>query len=263
MNPILKIQNASFSYDSKRKVLDNVTFSIQKGEICTILGPNGSGKSTFLNCLVHLLKLDEGEIFLFGQPIESLSPRAIAQKIAYVSQNTSSVYDYTVRDFIGMGRAPHHRLFERPGAEEWHLVDQAIEKMHIGHIRDKKFTQISGGERQQACVARAIVQQPELIIFDEPTSALDYGNQLRIIALVKEVSEQGYAIIMTTHNPDHAIMLGGQVSVLSRSGEMKTGPAEDMIEEKRLSHMYQTELRLVYVPEIGRIACLPAGLPDK
>ena len=135
-----------------------------------------------------------------------------------------------------------------------------LKRMGITHLASKLYTQISGGERQQACVARAVVQKPKLIVFDEPTSALDYGNQLRTLSLIKELSEQGYGIIMTTHNPDHVILLGGTVGLLSREGEMETGPADEMLDEKRLSEIYDTELKIVYVEEVGRKACLAKRL---
>lgn len=256
MDRLLKVENASFSYRGGRVIFHDVNFAVDEGEIFTILGPNGAGKSTLLNSIVNLLKLKEGRILLEGKELSELKEREIAKKIAYVSQISTSTFDYSVREYVVMGRAPHIGIFGKPQAEDYAIADEVMERMGIGHLARKLYTQISGGERQQACVARAVVQKPKLIIFDEPTSALDYGNQLRTLELIKELSNQGYGVIMTTHNPDHVILLGGTVGILNREGEMETGPAEEMLEETRLSEIYRANLRMVYVDEVERKACL-------
>ncbi|MCQ4637058.1 ABC transporter ATP-binding protein [Anaerovorax odorimutans] len=253
---LLEVKNASFSYKGGRIIFHDVNLSLHKGEIFTILGPNGAGKSTLLNSIVRLLKLNEGEILLNGKTITSMRERDIAKMIAYVSQSSMSTFDYSVREYIVMGRAAHIGIFGKPGKEDYAIADAIIEKMNIQHLSQKLYMQISGGERQQACVARALVQQPEIIIFDEPTSALDYGNQLKTLALIRELSEHGYGVIMTTHNPDHVILLGGTAGILDRGGRMKSGPAEEMLDETYLSELYRANLKLVYVDDVKRKACL-------
>lgn len=256
MSSLLKVENASFSYRGGRPIFQDVNFTVDEGEIFTILGPNGAGKSTLLNSIVNLLKLQKGRILLEGNDISQMKEKEMAKKIAYVSQISVSTFDYSVREYIVMGRAPHIGVFGKPREEDYAIVDEVMAHMHISHLADKLYTQISGGERQQACVARAVVQKPKLIIFDEPTSALDYGNQLRTLALIKELSDQGYGVIMTTHNPDHVILLGGSVGILDRHGKMESGTAEDMLEENRLSDIYRANLKMVYVEDVERKACL-------
>lgn len=260
MAALLEVNNACFAYQDKRLILNNVSFAIEKGDIFTILGPNGSGKSTLLNCITHLYSLSAGRILIDGKDVNHLSPSQIAQKIAYLPQNTPITYGYSVREFIVMGRAPHLGIFNKPKQEDYILTDETIAMMNLTHFAHKPVTQISGGERQLASIARAIVQKPELILFDEPTSALDYGNQMKALRMIKRLSEEGYAVIMTSHNPDHAILLGGAAGVLSRTGHMDTGSVDEILEQERLSELYGTKLQIVYVNEIARVACLPESL---
>ena len=172
-----------------------------------------------------------------------------------------SVYAFQVRDYIAMGRAPHLGLFRRPGREDLERVDRAMEDLGIAHLARKPCTQLSGGERQMVSVCRAVVQEPRLILFDEPTSALDFGNQARTISLIKRLSLRGYAVLMTTHNPDHAVMLDGTVGVLDREGRLRTGSAEEIVTEELLSRVYRIPVVISHVERAGRKACLTALEP--
>jgi iron complex transport system ATP-binding protein len=134
-----------------------------------------------------------------------------------------------------------------------------LEQMGIIHLADKPYTEISGGERQQVTIARAIVQQPQIILFDEPTAHLDFGNQVRIVKMIKYLSSQGFAILMTTHTPDHVIMLGDRAGIFDRNGKMTFGNTEDIMKEDILSSVYKTDLRLVYIEEIGRLTCVASS----
>jgi iron complex transport system ATP-binding protein len=253
---LLKVENASFRYPDGRYIFQNINFSLNAGQTLSILGANGSGKSTLLNCLANLLKLSSGKIFLCGKPQREYRTKEIAKIIGYVPQLHVSAYGYTVRDFVVMGCAPHMGLFSIPGKKEYKVADEAIERMGISHLAHRPYTEISGGERQQATIARVIVQQPKIIMMDEPTSALDFGNQLRTINLVRDLSKQGYAVIMTTHTPDHAIMLDDTIAIMDRRGTLQTGKTFDIMREETLKEVYQADFRMIYVPEIGRMACL-------
>lgn len=256
MTVLLDIKGISFAYDEKYPILNDVSLQVKKGELITILGPNGAGKSTLLNCIAGLLKPNKGDIYLEGENITKLTPRDIAKKIAYVPQIIASTYDYTVREYIVMGRAPHLNIFSQPDKNDYQLVDEAIEMMGIEKLAYQSFSRISGGERQMASVTRAIVQQAELILFDEPTSALDYGNQMKIMRVINKLSEQGYSIIMTTHNPDQPILLGGLIALVSAEGNLKMGPVNEIMQEDLLSSIYNTDLSIVYVDKVDRYACL-------
>lgn len=260
MEKLLEVNKITYGYKNSLPIIKDISFSIDKGELFTILGPNGAGKSTLLNCIAGLFQPINGQILLEGEDIGKLSPKRRAQKIAYVPQYSANVYGYAVRDYIAMGRAPHLGMFFMPNEEDYKIVDEVIELLGINHFCNKSYSNISGGQRQLAGIARAIVQQPELIIFDEPTSALDYGNQLKIMTIIKKLSKNGYSVIMTTHNPDHPILLGGYVGILNTDGNIKIGSVEQIMKEDILNEVYKTELKLVYVKEIERMVCVAGNL---
>jgi iron complex transport system ATP-binding protein len=256
---VIAVDNAAFSYGGGRRIFGGVSFSLERGQILSVIGPNGSGKSTLLNCMAGLLKLDSGEIWLNGKNQKSLKPKEAAKIIGYVPQNHLPVYGYTVRDFVVMGRAPHIGIFASPGALEYEMAERAMETIGISHIAERQYTEISGGERQQATIARVIAQRPKVIMMDEPTSSLDYGNQMLVLRLIKRLSSEGYAVIMTTHTPDHAIMLGGTVALIDRSGKLRVGSTEEIMNEETLKEVYRVNLKLVYVEQAGRVACIPVS----
>ena len=257
---LLEVKKAGFSYPTRENVFTDISFTLEKVEIFTILGPNGAGKSTLLNSLANLTPLTTGEILVDGARLDKMSSRETAFKIAYVPQTTEITYGYSVRDYIAMGRAAHVGMLVTPKKKDYEIVDETISLLGIEHLAHRLCTQISGGEKQQACIARAIVQQPEIILFDEPTSALDYGNQLNIMRLIKKLCGRDYAVIMTTHNPDQPILLEGKAGILDRDGHMLTGTVSDILSEKTLSAVYRTALHLVYVEEAERMACIAAKI---
>lgn len=258
---IVEAKNINFSYQKNgRQILNDVSLSLKEGEVMSILGPNGAGKSTLLNLIATLLTPDTGEIFLCGKDTKKMKPKEVASILSYVPQTHTPAFSYTVFNFVLMGRAPKVGMFEKPKAEDFKLVEEVLEEVGIAKLANKPYTEISGGERQQATIARALVQEPKAILFDEPTAHLDFGNQIKTLRTIKHLSEKGYAVIMTTHNPDHAIMLGGTTAILDKQGKLTVGPAEEIITEQTLKEVYDTKLKLSYFDEAGRLVCIPPNL---
>lgn len=255
---LIQCDNINFSYDGKRQILNKVSFAINKGQLITLLGPNGVGKSTLLNCVTGLLKPQSGEIFLEDKDIFSLTRKSIAQKIAYVPQKNIAPFDYQVKEFVVMGRTAHLGLLSIPSKEDFRLVDEALSKLGIRELSECQINELSGGEQQKVCIARALVQEPSLIILDEPTAALDYGNQIKVLKLIKELLSLGFAVIQTTHNPDHCLILGGYVAILDKDGKLDLGECSKIMTEQRLSEVYNTKLHLIYVDKIKRKTCVPS-----
>ncbi len=253
---ILEVNNLSFSYHHRRTIFRGVDFNVAQGEILSILGPNGSGKTTLLNCLANLYSPDSGEIMLNGQPMSRMSLRRVARVIGYVPQIHTPAYAFSVREFAVMGRTPYIGAFAMPDAEDYRIADEALERMGIAHLRDKPYTEISGGERQQVTIARVIAQKPQLILLDEPTAHLDYGNQHRVVQMVRELAAEGYALIMTTHNPDHAIILNGKVAILNREGVLSVGRAAEIVSAERLSNLYGLSIKTIYDDDAERTICV-------
>ena len=257
---MLQVKNLYYWHNVENSLLNGVDLTLKQGELLTILGANGRGKSTLLNCLAGLLAPKSGQILLQNENLASLSSKQIAQKIAYVSQQSPQTYQYQVRDYVVLGRAAHLGMFDKPSESDFELVDQALDKLGIRHFAEKIYMQMSGGEKQLVNLARILVQQPQLILFDEPTSALDYGNVFKTLSLIKELSLQGFTIVMTTHNPDHPILLhsslpNSRVAILNEHGRLQTGFAPEIITQENLTALYHTDLRLLEVPELQRQIC--------
>ena len=254
---ILEVKGLAFSYHKgDRQIFHDVDISLGAGEVLTILGPNGAGKSTLLNCLANLLKPTKGKILLNGKSHEEMSLREVARILGYVPQNHAATYSYRVRDFVVMGRAPYLGIFEQPRKKDYEIADQIIRELGIEKYADKPYTQISGGERQQAMIARAIAQEPKIIMFDEPTNHLDFGNQMKTVMKIRDLASRGYAVIMTTHMPNHAIMLQGKTAILNRSGELLCGRTDEIITERNLRDIYQVDVSVVDVAEAGGRICV-------
>lgn len=258
MEQIICVNDISFTYPAgRKKILDGCSLQLYSGELISILGSNGAGKSTLLNCACGLLPFQSGSVLLNGKDIRTMDSKSIARVIGYVQQNQKSAFGYSVFNYVLMGRANSVGLFQRPTKDDEEMTRGVLETMGISHLSDVPITEISGGERQQAAIARAVVQKPQVIFFDEPTSHLDYGNQVKTLRLIASLREKGFAIIMTTHNPDHCMMLGGKVAVLDESGALEVGTYNEILTEERLKSIYNTDLRLIYIDDVKRTACIP------
>ncbi|OXS26121.1 MAG: iron ABC transporter ATP-binding protein [Acetobacterium sp. MES1] len=251
----LRITELGFAYPNGKQIFTEVDFSLKKGEIFTILGPNGAGKSTLLNCIGNLSEPTQGGIFLEEDNIKDLTLRQFAKRVAYVPQIHQPTYAFTVEEFVAMGRTPYLSAFKKLGHQDQRMIEEAMELVRITHLRSKAYTQISGGERQLVTIARAIAQQPDFILLDEPTAHLDFGNQIKTMKLVKKLSDRGYGIIMTTHNPDQVFFIGGRVGVLNRSGVFEIGVVEQYLSEDLLSRLYNEPVHLFYSNQLHRNIC--------
>lgn len=260
MEKLLEVRDAQFSYDGRKNVFEQVNLDLKKGEILTILGPNGAGKSTLLSCISGFQKLQEGKVLLNGKDLSEVKGRKLAQMIGFVPQTQTRTFDFPVREYIAMGRAPCLGYGQSPAKEDYELVDQVMEQLQLTSLRDKAYTRISGGECQQVLIARVLVQNPQIIMLDEPVNHLDYGNQIRILRLLKKLSGKGYGIVLTSHMPDHALLLNGTIGVLDRKGHFTTGTAKELLTEEKLIQLYGEKISCTYVDTVKREACVPYAL---
>lgn len=256
----LKIINAGFSFVKGNTLFKNVNFELKNGEIITILGPNGAGKSTLLSCISGFRKLDEGKVELNGADLKKISGRQLAKSIGMVPQNQVRTYDFSVREYIAMGRAPYLGFGKSPSKDDYKLVDEIMDQMKIRYLSDQLYTKISGGESQQVLIARVLVQQPQIIMLDEPVNHLDYGNQIKILKLLRQLAEKGYGIILTSHMPDHALLLDSTIGILNRDGHMQMGKASALLSEENLLNLYGEKICRTYVEKVKREACVPYPL---
>lgn len=253
---IAEIKAVSFFYEENREILDSISFSIKKGQIICILGPNGVGKTTLLNCIANLITPTKGEIILEGKAIREMTPKEIAANIGFVPQLIVPTFSYEVLSYVVTGCAPRIGTFEKPKKKHYEIAQGAIAEMGITHIAHKYYTNISGGERQLASIARALTQKPKIILMDEPTAHLDYGNQIKVLKIIKKLANDGYSAVITTHNPDHALLLGGKVVALAQDRSFVFGDSRQVITKEFLSALYGTDLHLYHISDIGRDVCI-------
>jgi len=256
----ITVRDLSFSYPGSRLILDRITMTVKPGQIVSVLGPNGSGKSTLLGCLCNLLTPAGGEICLNGRPIPTMAQREIAQIVGYVPQSIEPSFAFTVTEYVITGCAPSMSLFGRPSKEHYDIAAGAIRHMGIEHLAERSYMNLSGGERQLAALARALAQRPDFILLDEPVAHLDCGNQIKVLRLIRRLADEGYGILLTTHNPDHALLLGGMAALLNRQGRLSFGPTEDILKQEVLTELYGTDLKISWVEELSRTVCIAPKL---
>ena len=230
----LCVENLSYSFDGVHDLWKDVSLAVGKGDIFSIMGANGAGKSTLLHTVIGFLRPKTGQVYLEneGQKIYAdTAPKLFTENIGYVPQLSDTAYSFAVKDYVVMGRSPHMGLFSQPSAKDREMTDEVMRDMGLYEIRNRRFNTLSGGQQRQAVIARAIVQEPQLIIMDEPTNHLDYGNQFRVVEMIEKLSEKGITVILTTHMPDQALYLGHRAGILSNR-KLSVGNAKDIITEE-------------------------------
>lgn len=233
----LCVQKLSFSYGD-RPVLEDISFSLEKGEFLSVLGPNGVGKSTLFRCILGLLPGYQGSILSDGEDMRRLSGREKSKRIAYIPQINRPAFGYTVLDTVLMGTTRQLSLFAQPQNAQIRQAMDALERVGAAHLTLRDFTHLSGGEQQLVLVARAIAQQADILVMDEPTSALDYGNQLRVLKLVRELASEGYGVLLSTHNPQHALTFASRILALSGGRVAALGKPEEVLTRELVHRLY-------------------------
>lgn len=238
----VNITNLSFSYGAV-SVLDDCTFNIDENTITVLLGANGAGKSTLFSCLMKQQKVNNQTIKIDSKPIEELSLKSLSRMISYVPQiNTIADLDCVVRDYLVEGRTPYLSAFSIPGREEYLIAEKYASMIGITHLLSKNLQHLSGGELQLVLVARALVQETPIIIMDEPMSALDLGNQAKILKLIKLLKENGKTVIFSSHNPNHALILGCNVCMLKNGKIVSFGNAQECITQQNIKELYGNDI---------------------
>lgn len=259
---MLSVENVYFGYD-RRSILNNVSLSIDHGEIVCLLGPNGSGKTTLLKILMGLFRPHQGKVLLEGRSLADIAPHQLARRIAYVPQIHRQAFAYQVIDVVLMGRLPHKSFFFRYSPEDIKTAESALEELGILDLKNRSYTEISGGERQLTLIARAMAQQADIFVMDEPVSGLDYGNQIRLLRQIERLAGRGYTFIKTTHFPDHALWISNRVVMLNSGSIIADGPTASVVTEPNLYRLYKANIHVVNMNN-GLQVCMPelAGLSE-
>lgn len=241
----LELRNVACGYEKGHAILREVNFSVEAGDICCLLGPNGVGKTTLFKTILNLLHPLKGTIHLDGENTARWSAVKMAQNMAYVSQFHNPPFPYKVKDVVLLGRINSVGYFGRPSEMDYEIAEAAIADMGITHLRNIPYTDISGGERQLVMIARALAQEPKILVMDEPTANLDYGNMIRVISKIRGLKDKGYGIIMTTHSPDQAFLCESTVALLQRGAPLLFGYVAEVITEKNLRDAYGVSVKVI------------------
>ena len=257
--PFLEVLNLTCGYHRKRIVTD-ASFSMKPGEFVCIIGANGCGKTTLLKTILGLLPPMGGEALLCGKNIAAMSDRERAQAIAYIPQAHTPPFPFSVADVVLMGRTPHIGRFSSVSHADKRIAWNALETLGIEHLAERTYTKLSGGQRQLVLVARALAQQPQLIVMDEPTTSLDFGNQQTVLSRMRELSAAGASVLMVTHDPHHALYCADSVVVMDAGRVAEKGSPADIITKAQLERVYSTPIDVIDVTcSNGRKtrACIP------
>ncbi len=242
-NTVLELRGVSCGY-GKQQVVRDVSFSLYRGEILCLLGPNGAGKTTLFKAILGFLKTTGGSIRIGDRDIGVLDRRTLAKLVAFVPQVHRPVFPFTVMEMVLMGRTAHTAALGTPGKRDREIAEAMLDRLNISDLCSKTYTELSGGQQRMVLIARALAQQAEILIMDEPTDSLDYGNQIRVLEQVKNLSEQGLSVIMTTHFPDHAFLCATKVALMQRGGEFEIGGVEGVVTEQKLGEAYGIRVKI-------------------
>ena len=255
VDKLFEAKNISFSYDGER-IFEDISFSIERGDVLCILGPNGTGKTTLIKCLNGLHDVDSGEILVNGKNIRKLSFSEISKHIGYIPQSHVPSFPFTVMDVVIMGRAPYLNLTDSPKEKDILIALNSLKTLGIENLKDKEYTNLSGGERQLVFLARVLCQQPDILILDEPTSHLDFGNQIKLLEIIDNLSKAGLSIIMSSHFPDHAFLSSTKVAIMKNKRFIDFGTPEDVVTEENLRKAYSIDVKLIELDNERKV-CVP------
>ncbi len=253
--PLIEARGLAIGYQ-RTVVARGIDVSVAPGEVVCLLGPNGSGKTTLFKTLLGLIRRMQGAVSVVGRDIDAWPRQDLARQVAYVPQAHVSVFPYAVRDMVVMGRTAHLGLFSSPGEADRERADGALAGLGIAHLAEREYSRVSGGQRQLALIARALVQDAPAIIMDEPTASLDFGNQALVLSEVKRLAQRGLGIVLSTHDPDHAFAAGSRVLLLHEGRVVADGAPKTVLTKARLEQVYGVPVDIETLAD-GRVTCVP------
>ena len=256
MTPLLRADAITYAYMPGQPVLHNVDLLVPANSAVYLLGHNGCGKTTLLEILSGIRQPQRGAVHMNGVDINRLPANKRAQRLGLVPQLHTPVFAYTVREVVLMGRTPHLRFLGTPGRRDYDIVDAAIEQVGLAALRDRSYTDLSGGERQLTLIARGLAQQTDVLLLDEPTAHLDPANQHRVLETISALTGQNVTCVISSHNPNSALLYADQVVVMKAGRIVAAGTPEHVLTEDILSASYDMPIEVIYSGRTAR-AILP------
>lgn len=247
---VIEFQSVSAGY-GKKQALDQIAVTFRRGCISLLVGPNGCGKSTLLKTADALLKPWSGRVLVDGTPLDKLTHKQLAQKVAYLPQSRS-VGSITVRQLVLHGRFPYLGYPRRYRQEDIRAVEQAMEWVGIGELSGRMLPELSGGERQKAYLAMALAQGTNCILLDEPTTYLDISHQLELMALSRRLRDAGKAVVMVLHDLNLALRWGDQITLMQQGRVLDTGTPDQLCSRGEIERVFQVRMGSYSSPEAGK-----------
>ncbi len=249
---MLKVENIKSGYDD-RIVLNDISFQLRENEFVGMIGPNGSGKTTLARSITKVLPLLHGEILYKGVNTKTMSLNEIARKISFVPQQINTVFSLTVFDFVMMWRFPHINRFKEETKKDIGIVRKSLELTDTINFLSRDLDEISSGEKQRVLIAKALAQEPELLILDEPTSKLDIGHQVHIMDLLKRLRlQKGITILSILHDLNIASDYCDRIILLNNGEILSIGTPEEIINYKLIEEVYKTTVVIKPSPATGK-----------
>lgn len=237
----INIKDLAYSVDNKQ-ILNDISLHMEKGEFVGVIGPNGSGKSTFLKNIYKILKPDDGCVYINEKDVLKMNNRDFANEVAVVAQENSSSFDFTVQDIILMGRYSKKKLFEGSNKKDLELVKNALSTVGMENFEKRSFSRLSGGEKQRILIARAIVQETEVLILDEPTNHLDIGSQIKTLKLLKKSNK---TILTALHDLNIAARYCDKIYVIYEGEIIRSGKPKDILDKELIQVLYDIEAEVI------------------
>lgn len=242
---LLSFHNVSYTYPAgDHPVMEDLNLGIEPGTITAILGPNGAGKTTLLHLSLGWLRPNRGEIKLESKPLGDYSRRELGQWMGLVPQNEHTPFEYSLLEYVLLGRTPYLAPLSMPNDSDVQIAMQMLDEVGLGSMCNRSIASISGGERQLVLIARALAQQPKILLLDEPTSHLDLSNKGRLVKLLRQLQAQGVTILFTTHEPDVASALATHLVLMRKGVVLNSGASGDMMTGKNLSDLYHMPIQV-------------------
>jgi iron complex transport system ATP-binding protein len=255
---VLQAHRLSFAYSPGSPAVRDVSILVEAGSVTGLLGPNGCGKTSLLKLLAGIVSPDAGHVTLNGQPLHGLPRKAVARQIAVVPQETHPAFDYTALEMVLMGRHPHLGAFQLEGPDDIAVAHEALTATGTGHLANRAYMTLSGGEKQRVVIASALAQQPQLLLLDEPTASLDLGFQLEIQALLTKLNrDRGVTIVLATHDLNLAASVCDRL-VLMRAGEViAQGRTDIVLTPAHIYELYGVHADVTPHPSAGHLTVVP------
>ena len=222
--------------------LKNANFTVNDGEIVTVIGPNGSGKTTLIKAITRCVKIHDGKVLLNNEAMQSIHTKKIAQEVAILPQKKTVTGDIRVETLVSYGRYPHTKFGKRLTKEDWAIVDWALEKTGLSHLRYRYVETLSGGEQQRTWIAMALAQRSKILVLDEPTTFLDVSFQVEVMELVKELNETlNLTVVMVLHDLNHAARYSDKLYVVKDGEIIEQGAPRDIIQSPLLQEVFHID----------------------